>query len=125
MEDKIPEAKPAEHHCDENCKHVSVRPINPDKPNDSGDHFSPEDVKKSKEASDTSGPTGVSDGGGGSGISGATGGTGGGRRFLRGSAAKFIRDPNRQVVCSEKTVGPNAKCPCGSGKKHKKCCMWK
>lgn len=22
------------------------------------------------------------------------------------------------------TISPNAKCPCGSGKKHKKCCLW-
>ena len=32
------------------------------------------------------------------------------------------RDPN---VVSVKTVGPNERCLCGSGKKFKKCCMFR
>ena len=31
----------------------------------------------------------------------------------------------RQPVRKEKKVGPNDPCPCGSGKKYKKCCMQK
>ena len=30
-----------------------------------------------------------------------------------------------QPVRKEKKVGPNDPCPCGSGKKYKKCCMQK
>ena len=113
-----------EHHCDSNCKHEIVPdPILGDKPNDSGDYFNAEEAKKAK---DKDGSTGVGDGGGGStGLSGSTGGDReGGRRFLRGSAAKFVKYPS-QVASTDKSVGPNAKCPCGSGKKYKKCCMWK
>ena len=32
------------------------------------------------------------------------------------------RDPR---IVSVKTVGPNEKCVCGSGKKFKRCCMFK
>ena len=31
----------------------------------------------------------------------------------------------KQPVRSEKKAGPNDPCPCGSGKKYKKCCMQK
>ena len=33
----------------------------------------------------------------------------------------ILQNPVATVV-SEKKVGPNAPCPCGSGKKYKKCC---
>lgn len=48
----------------------------------------------------------------------------------------LVRDPKRiferfqpkplpviTTVRSDKRVGPNERCPCGSGKKYKKCCM--
>ena len=29
------------------------------------------------------------------------------------------------MIRNEKTPGRNERCPCGSGKKVKKCCLWK
>lgn len=31
--------------------------------------------------------------------------------------------PVLTTIRSDRRVGPNDRCPCGSGKKHKKCCM--
>ena len=39
-----------------------------------------------------------------------------------GTADKSVK---KQPVRAEKKVGPNDPCPCGSGKKYKKCCMQK
>jgi hypothetical protein len=50
----------------------------------------------------------------------STGGQAGGT--LQRLIAEARRDPN---IVSVKSVGPNAPCPCGSGKKFKKCCMYK
>ena len=51
------------------------------------------------------------------------------RRFLdettmERSVNAALRDPITQSV-SVKKVGRNETCPCGSGKKFKKCCLWK
>ena len=35
-----------------------------------------------------------------------------------------LRDPTTKEVCAVK-VGRNETCPCGSGMKFKKCCLWK
>ena len=40
------------------------------------------------------------------------------------SNLEYLQNPIATVV-SEKKVGPNASCPCGSGKKYKKCCALK
>lgn len=34
----------------------------------------------------------------------------------------FLPDLNKTTVVSEKKIGRNDSCPCGSGKKYKKCC---
>jgi len=34
----------------------------------------------------------------------------------------FLPDLNKTTVVSQKKIGRNEPCPCGSGKKHKKCC---
>ena len=44
-------------------------------------------------------------------------------RYLKGKAANTVRDPRTQKKVESETR-PNAKCPCGSGKKYKHCCMW-
>ena len=51
------------------------------------------------------------------------------RRFfdettMEQSVNAALRDPVTQSV-SVKKVGRNDKCPCGSGEKFKKCCLWK
>lgn len=51
------------------------------------------------------------------------------RRFFDGdtmerSVNAALRDPMTQSV-SVKKVGRNEPCPCGSGTKFKKCCLWK
>ena len=50
----------------------------------------------------------------------STGGHAGG--VVERLIADARRDPN---IVSVKTVGPNEPCLCGSGKKFKKCCMYK
>ena len=40
-----------------------------------------------------------------------------------GSGDSIVK--KQPVRKSEKKVGPNDQCPCGSGKKYKKCCMHK
>ena len=40
-----------------------------------------------------------------------------------GSGDSIVK--KQPVRKSEKKVGPNDPCPCGSGKKYKKCCMHK
>ena len=42
-----------------------------------------------------------------------------------GTTAAAKSEVKRQPVRKEKKVGPNDPCPCGSGKKYKKCCMQK
>ena len=42
-----------------------------------------------------------------------------------GTAAASKTEVKQQPVRKEKKVGPNDPCPCGSGKKYKKCCMRK
>ncbi len=42
-----------------------------------------------------------------------------------GTAAASKSEVKKQPVRKEKKVGPNDPCPCGSGKKYKKCCMRK
>ena len=42
-----------------------------------------------------------------------------------GTAAANQSEVKKQPVRSEKKAGPNDPCPCGSGKKYKKCCMQK
>ena len=42
-----------------------------------------------------------------------------------GTAAATKTAVKKQPVRKEKKVGPNDPCPCGSGKKYKKCCMQK
>ena len=42
-----------------------------------------------------------------------------------GTTAAAKTEVKRQPVRKEKKVGPNDPCPCGSGKKYKKCCMQK
>ena len=42
-----------------------------------------------------------------------------------GTAAATKSEVKKQPVRKEKKVGPNDPCPCGSGKKYKKCCMHK
>ena len=42
-----------------------------------------------------------------------------------GTAAATKTEVKKQPVRKEKKVGPNDPCPCGSGKKYKKCCMQK
>ena len=42
-----------------------------------------------------------------------------------GTAAASKSEVKKQPVRKEKKVGPNDSCPCGSGKKYKKCCMRK
>ena len=50
-----------------------------------------------------------------------------GRAQLGGSVAELRRywQSKRQVVNTTPKVGRNDPCPCGSGKKHKKCCLAK
>ena len=42
-----------------------------------------------------------------------------------GTAAASQSQVKKQPVRSTKKAGPNDPCPCGSGKKYKKCCMQK
>ena len=42
-----------------------------------------------------------------------------------GTTAADKAQVKKQPVRKEKKVGPNDPCPCGSGKKYKKCCMQK
>ena len=42
-----------------------------------------------------------------------------------GTAAAVNSEVKKQPVRKDKKVGPNDPCPCGSGKKYKKCCMQK
>ena len=42
-----------------------------------------------------------------------------------GTAAATQTQVKKQPVRAAKKVGPNDPCPCGSGKKYKKCCMQK
>ena len=42
-----------------------------------------------------------------------------------GTAAASKSEVKKQPIRKEKKVGPNDPCPCGSGKKYKKCCMRK
>ena len=42
-----------------------------------------------------------------------------------GTAAAVNAEVKKQPVRKDKKVGPNDPCPCGSGKKYKKCCMQK
>jgi len=42
-----------------------------------------------------------------------------------GTAASRTVVKKQPVRNAEKKVGPNDPCPCGSGKKYKKCCMQK
>ena len=42
-----------------------------------------------------------------------------------GTGAASQTAVKRQPVRKERKVGPNDPCPCGSGKKYKKCCMQK
>ena len=44
------------------------------------------------------------------------------KEIATGAADKTVK---QQPVHSEKKAGPNDPCPCGSGKKYKKCCMQK
>lgn len=44
------------------------------------------------------------------------------RAIQQEPAAKAPKKINRQTVVAEKKVYPNDPCPCGSGKKYKKCC---
>ena len=44
------------------------------------------------------------------------------RRVQGDVAARDTREQKREPVRSEKTVGRNESCPCGSGKKYKSCC---
>lgn len=46
-------------------------------------------------------------------------------QHLQDVAARDILDPTVASVTLAKRVGPNAKCPCGSGKKFKRCCEFK
>ena len=40
----------------------------------------------------------------------------------RGAAPKAITPPRREPIVKDAKVGRNDPCPCGSGKKYKKCC---
>jgi len=42
-----------------------------------------------------------------------------------GTAAASKSEVKKAPVRKDKKVGPNDPCPCGSGKKYKKCCMQK
>jgi preprotein translocase subunit SecA len=42
-----------------------------------------------------------------------------------GTGAAVNAEVKKQPVRKEKKAGPNDPCPCGSGKKYKKCCMQK
>ena len=42
-----------------------------------------------------------------------------------GTAAATKSEVKKQPVRTATKVGPNDPCPCGSGKKYKKCCMHK
>lgn len=38
---------------------------------------------------------------------------------------QLIKLPNKMMIRAKEKIGRNAPCPCGSGKKYKKCCMEK
>ena len=42
-----------------------------------------------------------------------------------GTAAAAKGEVKKSPIKKDKKVGPNDPCPCGSGKKYKKCCMQK
>ena len=42
-----------------------------------------------------------------------------------GTGAAVNSEVKKQPVRKDKKVGPNDPCPCGSGKKYKKCCLQK
>jgi len=42
-----------------------------------------------------------------------------------GTAAATKTEVKKVPVRKERKIGPNDPCPCGSGKKYKKCCMQK
>lgn len=45
------------------------------------------------------------------------------QRHLSSELAKALADPAVKKVEAIKNIGRNASCPCGSGKKFKKCCI--
>ena len=47
-----------------------------------------------------------------------------GQEEFEGTVQAALRDPATTEVRVKK-VGRNEPCPCGSGKKFKKCCLWK
>ena len=43
-------------------------------------------------------------------------------QLLRKAKEERAKDPERYRLSAEEAVGRNDPCPCGSGKKYKKCC---
>ena len=41
---------------------------------------------------------------------------------LKGTTALELEERSKTIIRTEKKVGRNDPCPCGSGKKYKKCC---
>lgn len=46
-----------------------------------------------------------------------------GRRALRANLGQILADPSEDKVASTQKIGRNEPCPCGSGKKYKRCCL--
>jgi len=44
-------------------------------------------------------------------------------KSFRGKRTKMKQIENLTIVKTEPTIGRNDPCPCGSGKKYKKCCL--
>lgn len=47
------------------------------------------------------------------------------RKHLTDATAKALADPTVKEIQTVKNIGRNASCPCGSGRKFKKCCITK
>jgi len=45
------------------------------------------------------------------------------RIFVHGEEKALIREKGAKPGLQRKKIGRNEKCPCGSGKKYKKCCL--
>ncbi len=45
------------------------------------------------------------------------------QKVFRQDLKSRIRDLRREIAAGERKFGRNSPCPCGSGKKFKKCCL--
>ncbi len=46
-------------------------------------------------------------------------------KVFRQDLSSRVQDLRREITAGEKTFGRNSPCPCGSGKKYKKCCLYR